>query len=453
MSNKPFGVEELNIVGSAGTSLIEAVADLHIRVGGGRTVGIGTSVFNIQDGTADANNDSVLNVGIVTANEYYGLFKGTIDPGTSTISIASSLTDVIRVNDNQIYPTIAAEDSILFWDVTEFKTTYLKIGDGVTIDDDTLKGDYTLPTFGTTNAASGLRLTAGSITDDVNVTGTGGVSVVGNAGNNTLTIDGSGTPNDNTTYTLPTFGTTNAASGLRLTGSDGSTDDVNVTGTGGVSVVGNAGNNTLTVDGSGTPNDNTTYTLPVFGTGNGSSGARLTGSDGSTDDVNVTGTGGITVIGNGSDTLTISASGVVTVPPGVIVMYNSGTAPSGWVLCDNSAAAVAAGAPDLRDKFIVGAGGGYPLNQTGGSKDAVVVGHDHTFTTSTDGAHTHTYTFRSQTERVDNDEGHQRNSGAATYNTGSSGTHAHSGTTTYVGESGIDKNIPPYYALTYIMKT
>ena len=394
MSNKPFGVEELNIVGSAGTSLIEAVADLHIRVGGGRTVGIGTSVFNIQDGTADANNDSVLNVGIVTANEYYGLFKGTIDPGTSTISIASSLTDVIRVNDNQIYPTIAAEDSILFWDVTEFKTTYLKIGDGVTIDDDTLKGDYTLPTFGTTNAASGLRLTAGSITDDVNVTGTGGVSVVGNAGNNTLTVDGSGTPNDNTTYTLP-----------------------------------------------------------VFGTGNGSSGARLTGSDGSTDDVNVTGTGGITVIGNGSDTLTISASGVVTVPPGVIVMYNSGTAPSGWVLCDNSAAAVAAGAPDLRDKFIVGAGGGYPLNQTGGSKDAVVVGHDHTFTTSTDGAHTHTYTFRSQTERVDNDEGHQRNSGAATYNTGSSGTHAHSGTTTYVGESGIDKNIPPYYALTYIMKT
>ena len=139
MSNKPFGVEELNIVGSAGTSLIEAVADLHIRVGGGRTVGIGTSVFNIQDGTADANNDSVLNVGIVTANEYYGTFKGTIDPGTSTISVASSLTDVIGVNANQIYPTIASEDSILFWDLSETKTTYLKIGDGVTIDDDTLK--------------------------------------------------------------------------------------------------------------------------------------------------------------------------------------------------------------------------------------------------------------------------------------------------------------------------
>ena len=153
MANKPFGVEELNIVGSAGTSLIEAVADLHIRVGGGCTVGIGTSVFNIQDGTADADNDSVLNVGIVTANQYYGTFKGTIDPGTSTLSIASSLTDVIGVNANQIYPKIASEDSILFWDFSATKTTYLKIGDGVIIDGDTLKGDYTLPVTGTTGVS------------------------------------------------------------------------------------------------------------------------------------------------------------------------------------------------------------------------------------------------------------------------------------------------------------
>ena len=34
MTTKPFGVEELNIVGSAGTALVESVADLHIRVGG-----------------------------------------------------------------------------------------------------------------------------------------------------------------------------------------------------------------------------------------------------------------------------------------------------------------------------------------------------------------------------------------------------------------------------------
>ena len=83
MTTKPFGVEELNIVGSAGTALVESVSDLHIRVGGGCTVGIGTSTLNIQDGTADANNDSVLNAGIVTANSYYGTFKGTINPDVS----------------------------------------------------------------------------------------------------------------------------------------------------------------------------------------------------------------------------------------------------------------------------------------------------------------------------------------------------------------------------------
>ena len=86
MTTKPFGVEELNIVGSAGTALVESVADLHIRVGGGCTVGIGTSTLNIQDGTADVNNDSVLNAGIVTANSYYGTFKGTID---SSVAIAT----------------------------------------------------------------------------------------------------------------------------------------------------------------------------------------------------------------------------------------------------------------------------------------------------------------------------------------------------------------------------
>ena len=37
-----------------------------------------------------------------------------------------------------------------------------------------------------------------------------------------------------TSYTLPTFGTTNGASGLRLTGSDSSTDDVNFIGAGGI---------------------------------------------------------------------------------------------------------------------------------------------------------------------------------------------------------------------------
>jgi len=68
----------------------------------------------------------------------------------------------------------------------------------------------------------------------------------------------------NTTYTLPTFGTSNGSSGLRLTGSDSTTDDVNITGSGGITVEGNASNNTLTINGTGA-GSNTTYTLPLTG--------------------------------------------------------------------------------------------------------------------------------------------------------------------------------------------
>ena len=52
-------------------------------------------------------------------------------------------------------------------------------------------------------------------------------------------------------------------------------------------------------------------------------------------------------------------------PSGSIIMYNGDTAPSGWVLCDNSAAAQAAGAPDLRDRFIVASGNTYNRGDTG----------------------------------------------------------------------------------------
>ena len=85
----------------------------------------------------------------------------------------------------------------------------------------------------------------------------------------------------NTTYTLPTFGTINGSSGLRLTGSDSTTDDVNITGTNGITVVGNSSNNTLTIDGGGA-GSNTTYTLPLTGqTGGASVGSAKWTLDGS----------------------------------------------------------------------------------------------------------------------------------------------------------------------------
>src|SRR3990172_3920103 len=51
------------------------------------------------------------------------------------------------------------------------------------------------------------------------------------------------------------------------------------------------------------------------------------------------------------------------IPSGGIILW-SGPAdqiPSGWALCDG-----ANGTPDLRDRFVVGAGGGYEIGATGG---------------------------------------------------------------------------------------
>ena len=115
-------------------------------------------------------------------------------------------------------------------------------------------------------------------------------------------------------------------------------------------------------------------------------------------------------------------------PSGSIIMYNGDTAPSGWTLCDGTN-----GAPDLRDKFIVGSGSSYNRGDTGGSADAVLVEHNHS--TSIDGGHV------------------IPGNASTTYPYGGAGGYAASVfSMNNAGESGTNKNLPPYYALTFIMK-
>ena len=54
----------------------------------------------------------------------------------------------------------------------------------------------------------------------------------------------------------------------------------------------------------------------------------------------------------------------INVPYGVIVMWSgqSNEIPAGWALCDG-----ANGTPDLRGRFVVGAGGDYAVGDTGGA--------------------------------------------------------------------------------------
>ena len=145
---------------------------------------------------------------------------------------------------------------------------------------------------------------------------------------------------------------------------------------------------------------------------------------------------------------------------GMIMMWSGtiATIPTGWVLCNGSN-----GTPDLRNRFVIGAhsdtaGVAYSTvtgsnTLTGGSKDAIVVSHTHTGTTASSGAHTHTAptglsgtgaNFFIPTGEAINNVGST---------TSSAGAHTHTFTTASSGSSGTDANLPPYYALAFIMKT
>lgn len=136
------------------------------------------------------------------------------------------------------------------------------------------------------------------------------------------------------------------------------------------------------------------------------------------------------------------------IPSGGIFLWSGsiGSIPAGYVLCNGSN-----GTPDLRDRFVVGAGSTYAVDATGGSADAVVVSHTHTATV-TDPGHVHTYDPYGPVFYVGTGGSFAGVQGPQTTNTGSAVTGI-SVTNASAGVSGTNANLPPYYALCYIMKT
>ena len=121
--------------------------------------------------------------------------------------------------------------------------------------------------------------------------------------------------------------------------------------------------------------------------------------------------------------------------------------PAGWFLCDGGNST-----PDLRNRFVVGAGSTYASGVTGGSADAVVVTHTHTATSVvTDPGHAHSYNAPSNFTSSGGFGSAVDNIVSAT--TGSQTTGITVATTVNsTGSSGTTANLPPYYALAYIMK-
>lgn len=156
------------------------------------------------------------------------------------------------------------------------------------------------------------------------------------------------------------------------------------------------------------------------------------------------GTTGQVLTSNGVGALpTMQASFVA----GMIIIWSGsvGSIPTGWLLCDGTLST-----PNLRDRFVVGAGSTYAVNATGGSADAVVVSHTHVATV-TDPGHIHSIGISATLAGT--------TSGGGIVNTGSINTNsAVTGVTVSnavpAGSvSGTNANLPPYYALCYIMKS
>ena len=207
--------------------------------------------------------------------------------------------------------------------------------------------------------------------------------------------------------------------------------------------------------------------------------------------------------GSSGQVLTSQGSGsaaawttVIGVPSGIIAVWSGseGSIPSGWYLCNGSNST-----PDLRNRFIVGAGSGssYSVGNTGGSNTV-------TLSTSQIPAHSHTTNNHSHNASVSDpghghsvsvsDPGHSHNTsvtgaklfpgyggahvpygGSGGYpgthfnmsnaNTGISANASNANTsisvstgnanpsTNNTGGGGSHENRPPYYALCYIMKS
>jgi len=128
------------------------------------------------------------------------------------------------------------------------------------------------------------------------------------------------------------------------------------------------------------------------------------------------------------------------IPSGVIMLWSGQIAdiPNGWYLCDGNN-----GTPDLRNKFIVGAGNSYSVGDTGGEDS-------HTLTTSELPAHNHGFA-KTLAERGDTYySGSEVGSGYASR--GLMHTNAPLTSTQSEGGGAAHENRPPYYALAYIMK-
>jgi hypothetical protein len=150
------------------------------------------------------------------------------------------------------------------------------------------------------------------------------------------------------------------------------------------------------------------------------------------------------------------AQAIYSVPSGGIIMWSGSIAsiPGGWFLCNGGN-----GTPNLLDRFVIAAGSGYGVGSTGGTTDSIVVSHTHTASLSgTSSGQSANHTHAGVAVQVGGPFGSTDRSDFSFTNTpANSNDHTHTitvtGATNSSGGSGSNANMPPYYALAYIMKS
>ena len=143
-----------------------------------------------------------------------------------------------------------------------------------------------------------------------------------------------------------------------------------------------------------------------------------------------------------------------TIPIGGIIMWSGTIAliPTGWALC-NGQTSNSRVTPNLVDKFIVAAGSGYAVGSVGGSAIARLVDHRHIYVMD-DNVYLSDTVGSYQGPRLSN-AGAQGGDGLHAMNTSTPKKNTGAGYSdvdlTVVGETNT-ANLPPYYALAFIMR-